>query len=103
MPRVQDWPHDSGPGRSHGAAGCSIAQAGFLMNHPLQPAGFLPTAFNQAEAELRSKALSGRDGVTATSAGSELSIAGRRGLVPHPVLNIRARPTIQRSKTIQSP
>jgi hypothetical protein len=73
------------------------------MNHQLQPAGCLPTAFNQAEAELRSKALSGRDGVTATSAGSELPIAGRNGLAAVPVLNTRARPTIQRSKTIQSP
>jgi hypothetical protein len=73
------------------------------MNHPLQPAGFLPTVFNQAEAELRSKALSRRDGVTATSAGSELPIAGRSGFAADPAFNTRARPTIQRPKTIQSP
>ena len=103
MPGVQDWPHDSGPDRSRGAAGCTIAQAGFLMNHPLQPAGFLPTAFTQAEGELRSKTLFRREGVTATSAGSELPItsAGNRRLVRYRIP--QGYPTIQRSKTIQSP
>jgi hypothetical protein len=73
------------------------------MNDLLQPAGFLPTAFTQAEGELRSKALFRREGVTATSAGSELPIAGAgngrlmRYRTPH------AYPTIQRLKTIQSP
>jgi hypothetical protein len=73
------------------------------MNDPLQPAGFLQTAFTQAEGELRSKALFRPEGVTATSAGSELPIADAgnwrliRYLIPH------AHPTIQRPKTIQSP
>src|ERR1700721_963882 len=71
MPCVQDWPHDSGPDRSHGAAGCTITAAGFLMNDLLRQAGFLRTAFTQAEGELRSKAFFRREGVAATSAGSE--------------------------------
>ena len=75
MPCVQDWSHDSCPDRSPGAFSCIIAQAGFLMNDPLRPAGFLQTAFTQAEGELRSKALFWRESVTATSAGSELPIA----------------------------
>jgi hypothetical protein len=73
------------------------------MNDPLQQAGFLQTAFTQAEGELRSKTLFRRERVTAASAESELSIAGAgngrlmRYRIPH------AYPTIQRSKTIQSP
>jgi hypothetical protein len=73
------------------------------MNDPLQKAGFLPTAFTQAEGELRSKALFRREGITATFARSELLIAGAgngqlmRYRTPH------AHPTIQGSKTIQSP
>jgi hypothetical protein len=46
------------------------------MNDPLRQAGFLQITFTQAEGELRSKPLFRRDGVTATSAGSELLIAG---------------------------
>jgi hypothetical protein len=54
MPCVQDRPYDSGPDRSHGAAYCIIAATGFLMNHPLQKAGFLQTALPQVEGEPRS-------------------------------------------------
>jgi hypothetical protein len=103
MPCVQDWSHDTSPDRSHGAFSCIIAEAGFLMNDPLRPASVLQTAFTQAEGELRSKALFRRESVTATSAGSELPVAsvgyGRR-------MRYRIRhtyPTIQGSKTIQSP
>ena len=73
------------------------------MNDPLQHAGFLQTAFTQAEGELRSKPLFRRDGVTATSAGPELPIAGAGNgrLLQYPIPP--AYPTIQRSKTIQSP
>jgi hypothetical protein len=73
------------------------------MNDLLRQAGFLRTAFTQAEGELRSKAFFRREGVAATSAGSELLIAGagnarlKRHRISH------AYPTIQRSKTIQSP
>jgi len=58
---------------------------------------------SQVEGELRSKTLFRRERVTAASAESELSIAGAgngrlmRYRIPH------AYPTIQRSKTIQSP
>ena len=75
MPCVQDWPHDSGPDRSPGAFGGTVAAAGFLMNDLLQPAGFLQTAFTQAEGELRSEVLFRREGVSATAAESELPIA----------------------------
>jgi hypothetical protein len=73
------------------------------MNDPLQKAGFLPTAFTQAEGELRSKALFRREGITATSARSELliTVAGDRRLIR--CLRQRVHPTIQRPKTIQSP
>ena len=102
MPCVQDRPHDSCPDRSPGAFGCTVAAAGFLMNL-LQQAGFLPTAFTQAEGELRSEALFRREGVTATSAGSELPItgAGNGRLIRYRIPQGYA--TIQRSKTIQSP
>ncbi len=103
MPCVQDWPHDSGPDRSPGAFGCTVAAAGFLMNDLLQQAGFLQTAFTQVEGELRSEALFRRGGVTATSAGSELPItgAGNGRLIRYRIP--QGYPTIQRTKTIQSP
>jgi hypothetical protein len=73
------------------------------MNDLLQQAGLLQTAFTQAEGELRSEALFQREGVTATSAGSELPItgAGNECLVRYRLP--QGYPTIQRSKTIQSP
>jgi hypothetical protein len=89
--------------RPHGAFGCIIAEAGFLMNDPLRPAGFLQTAFTQAEGELRSAALFRRESVTGTFAGSELPLGGAgdgrrmRYRIQH------TYPTIQGSKTIQSP
>jgi hypothetical protein len=73
------------------------------MNDLLQQAASLQTVFTQAEGELRSKDLFPPEGVTATSAGSELPITGKgngrlmRYQKPH------AYPTIQTSKTIQSP
>jgi hypothetical protein len=73
------------------------------MNNLLQQAGSLQTVFTQTEGELRSKALFRRQGVTPTSAGSELLTAGVgngrliRYRIPH------ANHTIQWSKTIQSP
>jgi len=73
------------------------------MNHPLQKAGLLQTALPQVEGEPRSKALFRREGITATSAGPELPIAGAgngrrmRYRIPH------TYPTIQGSKSIQSP
>jgi hypothetical protein len=73
------------------------------MNDRLRQAGFLQIAFPQAEGELRSTGLFRREGVTATSAESELPTAGvgngqlMRYRIPH------AYPATQRSKTIQSP
>jgi hypothetical protein len=73
------------------------------MKDPLQQAGFLLTAFTQADGELRSKALFRRAGVAATSTAAEVLIAdvgnGRlmRYRIPH------AYTTIQSLKTIQSP
>ena len=73
------------------------------MNDPLQQVSFLPAAFTQAEGELRSEALFQREGVTAISAGCELPItgAGNGRLVRYRIP--QGHPTIQRSKTIQSP
>jgi hypothetical protein len=73
------------------------------MNDPLQQASFLPAAFTQVEGKLRSKALLRPEGVTVTSARSELSITatGNRRLMRYQ--KSRAYPTIQRLKTIQSP
>jgi hypothetical protein len=73
------------------------------MNDPLQQASFLPAAFTQVEGQLRSKAVSRPEGVTVTSAGSELPITatGNGRLMRY--RKSRAYPTIQRLKTIQSP
>jgi hypothetical protein len=73
------------------------------MNDPLQPTGFLPTAFTKAERELRSKPLFRRERITATPAASELPSAGAGNgrLIWYRIPP--AYPTVQRSKTIQSP
>ena len=103
MPCVQDWPHDPGPDRSSGAFGCTIAAARFLMNDLFQQTGFLQTAFTQAEGELCPEVLFRREGATATAAGPELPIVGVRNGRPMRYRIPHAYPTIQRSKTIQSP
>ena len=73
------------------------------MNDPLQQASFLPAALTQAEAELRSKALFPPEGVTVTSAGSKLPIAGAGNERLMRYRTPPAYPRIQRLKTIQSP
>jgi hypothetical protein len=57
------------------------------MNDPLQPAGFLQTAFIQAEGELRSKASFRCEYFIAIPTGSELAIVGavNRWLIRYPM------------------
>jgi len=73
------------------------------MTDPLREAAYPPTAFIQAEGELRPKALSKHEHLTERPARIELQIAAagdRRLICRLPQL---AHPTSRRPKTIQSP